>query len=507
MKKIIFLLAITLGALPVFSQTSIENFGMAINTRYSEFRPTVSYDGRSIYFTRQGDPENLDNFQAVWYSSVDDEGHWLSPVECSSTINAQKDNSVFWTSADGNKILIRGAYENGKYVGRGFSFCTKTPTGWSPAKKLKIKGYPKISVDYNDGACLSSDEKHLFIYLSSDKNSHLNDIYVSHVNENNEWSYPVKIQEGISLDDYDETAPFLSFDNSTLYFSSDRPGGMGGYDIWMSKRLDDSWMHWSAPVNMGSTVNSAQWESYFSTDANGEYGYVSKNSNGKNSTDIFRIRLKNIPHTVSLWVNIVDANNDPMLNDISVICKEINSNDNNNIMPSNNDNGGAYMLKLNAGKKYCIQIHANGFDDIEDTVDLSNQIFDKEIHRNYFAHNNFVKKTPVTLLSKVWFGFAQSAIVDPNSIKELDKLSETLKANTDLQVSISGYTDNVGTREFNLTLSKQRAIAVKQYLISKGIESTRIMSDGIGESNPIGDNKTFKGRKKNRRVELKISNQ
>jgi len=220
--KPFILLALFVGSYSAFSQSSVENFGIAINTRFSEFRPTISYDGRSIYFTREGDPENTDNHQAVWFSSVDEKGNWLTPVECSSTINAQKDNSVFWTSPDGNKILIRGAYENGKYVGRGFSFCTKTANGWSAATKLNIQGYPKISVDYNDGACLSSDEKHLFIYLSGDKNSHLNDIYVSHVNEKNEWSYPEKIQEGISLEDYDDIAPFISFDNSTMYFSSNR---------------------------------------------------------------------------------------------------------------------------------------------------------------------------------------------------------------------------------------------------------------------------------------------
>lgn len=498
------LLAILLGSTTAFSQSSLENFGMAINTGYSEFRPTISYDGRSIYFTRQGDPENTDNHQAVWYSSVDQEGNWQTPIACTGTINAQKDNSVFWTSPDGNKILIRGAYENGKYVGRGFSFCTKTENGWSAATKLNIKGYPKISVDYNDGACLSPDEKHLFIYLSGDKNSQLNDIYESHVNEKNEWSYPVIIQEGISMDDYDEVAPFVSFDNTTMYFSSNRPGGLGGYDIWMSKRLDDSWMHWSAPVNMGSVINSSQWESYYSTDANGEFGYVSKTKLGSTTSDIFRIKLKDIQHAVDFYGNVFNASNHLKLNDVQFRIWRLTEKESEQINADITRGDFTYNFKLPTGCKYIVQVEVDGFGLVQDTVDATNNLFDNSIHKDYFVGKIQQQVEPISIYTKVLFGFSESSIKNKCMINELDRITEMIKSNAALHVNLVGYTDNVGPQEFNKKLSTERAAVVRQFLISKGIEPNRIEFEGRGENDPVGDNSTAAGRTINRRVEIRI---
>ena len=130
------------------------------------------------------------------------------------------------------------------------------------------------------------------------------DIYVSQLQDENSWSSPQKIiNDSISIDDYDEISPYVAADGVTMYFSSDRPGGRGGYDIWMTKRLDDTWLHWSNPVNMGDSINSNQWEAYFTMDARAEYGYFATTKNTLGSIDLCKIKLteKQKPKSVVLF--------------------------------------------------------------------------------------------------------------------------------------------------------------------------------------------------------------
>ena len=119
-------------------------------------------------------------------------------------------------------------------------------SGWSGPEGLNIKGYKQMSVDQYSGATMSNDGRTMILYFSEERNSFLNDRYVTRYNEEkDEWSRPERIAGEVSIDDYDEMSPFLASDGMTLYFSSNRPGGKGEYDLWMTRRQDDSWKSWS----------------------------------------------------------------------------------------------------------------------------------------------------------------------------------------------------------------------------------------------------------------------
>jgi hypothetical protein len=290
-----FCSSMLLAQAPV-EQTTIENLGKNVNSPFAELRPVISGDGKTLYFVVEGNPQNVnypvDNrAQDVWFSTLDITGTgWNKAEQFSAPVNSRTDNAIFWTSPDGSEILIRGAYENGQYYGRGFSFCQKTMDGWSDPKMLYIDGYQTMSQDIYDGATLSSDKKTLLLYMSEVKNSFLNDIYISRLQEDSIWSTPEKLMDSISLDDYDEVAPFIAYDDYTLYFASSRPGGYGGYDIYKTTRLDDSWTRWSKPVNLGKPINTLKSEAYFTLDIQGDYAYMATMT-ANNKTDIVKVQL------------------------------------------------------------------------------------------------------------------------------------------------------------------------------------------------------------------------
>ena len=295
MKNICFTLIASTLCVNISAQ-QLENLGKNVNSKFSEIRPTISADGNTLYYVLEGSPQNV-NFkkdkraQDVWYVTRVDDSTWSDPVHCPSPINIAKDNAVFWVSPDGNRLLLRGAFENGNYLGRGISMCNRTADGWTNPQRLQINDYAKMAVDNYAGASLSNDGKTLLLYFSEERNSNLNDMYVSHLLDDGNWSRPLKMGNVINLDDYDEISPFLASDNLTLYFASNRPGGKGFYDIWMTKRLDNSWTVWTEPVNMGAPINTEGWEAYFSIDAKGQYGYLSTSNKTFGGTDIARIKL------------------------------------------------------------------------------------------------------------------------------------------------------------------------------------------------------------------------
>jgi outer membrane protein OmpA-like peptidoglycan-associated protein len=515
----------------VFAQTTVENLGNLVNSAYHEVRPTISADGKILYFVVEGNPANSryktdKKAQDIWYAELDTDGKWKQAVHAGGAFNDQKENAVFWVAPDGNRLLIRGAYENGKYVGRGVSMVEKTASGWSQPQKLKIKDYDNMSRDIYSGAFLSNDGKTLLLYFSEEKNSFVNDIYVSRLTENDDWTRPESLGEAINSDDYDELSPSLAADNTTLYFSSDRPGGFGEHDIWMSKRLDDSWKKWSEPVNMGDTINTAKWDAYFALDANGEYAYLSTTQNSLGGTDLAKIKLNEAQRpkmVVLVYGQVFNAlTKQPM--DAKLFYDQIPGETNEGNSISSPD--GNYKLTLPYGKKYSIRASADNFFPVLDTLDIVKPGGYKEIHRDLYLYpvdsgrfaNNVrrdldslesglddkpLEEGNIVSVNNILFDFAK-AILRSESYPELDKVVRMLKANPTMQIELSAHTDKIGGYSKNLLLSNDRAYASREYLISKGISESRIKSKGYGEVKPIATNNTAEGRQLNRRVEFQI---
>jgi len=194
------------------------------------------------------------NAQDIWYSIREEDGSWSPAEHLNGAVNASQYNAVFWISPDLNTMLIKGAYMEGQYYGMGVSITRLQKNGeWSPPQMLRIRKFEKFAFTQQFGASMGQDGKTLLLYMSDKKNSYNNDIYVSFLEGGDIWTAPKSLGKKINLPDFNEMSPFIAADGVTLYFSSDRPGGfssdrpggLGMNDIWMSKRLDDSWTKWS----------------------------------------------------------------------------------------------------------------------------------------------------------------------------------------------------------------------------------------------------------------------
>ena len=234
-----------------------------VNTFRHEAAPVVSPDGKSLYFFVQNHPENTygkDDTQDIWVSRKDPQGVWSQAEHLSSPFNIHPSNQVFTILPDGN-IFIKGGKSKGE---KGFSIAN--PNGG--LTELDVKDFKKMNKGRFYGATMSADKKHIIMYFSERENSALSDLYASHLQSDGSYSQPVKMKLSTSTD---EVGPFIGPDQKTLYFGSARqaPGRQGGVDIYKSTLLDDTWMNWSEPVNLGKPINTAALDFYFTIDNEG----------------------------------------------------------------------------------------------------------------------------------------------------------------------------------------------------------------------------------------------
>ena len=506
------------------SKTVIENLGTNVNSGAAELLPVISADGKTLYFVRDGHSQNYST-QDVWYCERTADG-WNAATHPGEPLNFRGHPcSISNVSTDNNQLLIRGSYEDGEYTGSGLSVIEKNKKGaWKYPKRLEIVNFKKYSDlgSYNN-SFLTPDGKHLIFAFSDRSNKGNHELYVSHLTlkdkwqkpksikdftkfvgkalNNNTWTEPEKINP-LSLSDYNEFAPFMAADGITLYYSSDQPGGFGDQDIWMTRRLDDTWQNWSTPVNLGSSINTSAWEAYYTLDARGEDAYMTSNNNSHGGSDIVKIKLvtEMRPNPVVLISGKVynAKTKEPLASSIEYE----NLADGKNVgVAQSNPLTGEYKIVLPYGKNFGFMAYAEKFISVSDNLDLSTVAEYKEITRDLYLVPLEVGTT--IRLNNIFFD-VNKAILRPESYPELDRLAGIMTQNGKMQIELSGHTDNVGSDEANLKLSQERAAAVTEYLVSLGINGERIQSKGYGEGKPLSGNETEEGRQMNRRVEFTI---
>lgn len=481
-----------------------ENLGRNINTPYTEIMPFITADGKTMYFVRDDYPGNVGkdkDHNDIWYSKFNGTS-WTKAQNIGSPLNNEGHNFVIYATPDGNTLIVNGLYSAfGEPEGNGISITHKNSNNtWSVPKRIKIDNF------YNDDKyqnfAFTPDLQVMVLAIKRNDDTYgESDLYVSFRKADGTYSEPKNMGNVVNTDE-DEGTPFIAADGKTLYFYSEGHPGYGSGDIFMTKRLDNTWTNWSTPLNLGPNVNSSDWDAYFTLDAQGKYAYLVSSSNAIGEEDIFSIKLQKETQpepVVIVYGNVYDKKTK----------KPLSANINYNDLTANTDVGaassnpttGEYKIVLPCGKKYGFYAKKAGYIPWSDNLDLTEINEYQEIKRDLYLVP--IKVDEEIILNNIFFTRGKADLL-PSSYTELDRLVQEMKDNPKMEIEVQGHTNNIGDHDELVDLSVRRAEAVKRYLVEKDIDPNRISTVGYGPDRPIASNKIEAGRRKNQRVSFKI---
>ncbi len=471
-------------------QFELSSLGNAINTAVPEYFPSLTISGDEIVFTRL-----VNNRQEDFYTSKKIDGAWQTAVPLPGNINTANNEGASVISQDGDWLIFTGCNFSTGLGSCDLYISFKEGNIWSQPFNLG----PNVNTEFWESApSLSPDKRYL--YFSSNRPGGFggSDIYVS-IFDGKEFSKAVNLGPVINTPG-NESCPFIHADNSTLYFTSNGHLGYGGDDIFLSRRIGQN--QWAKPENLGYPINTIENEGSLFITADGVTAYyASDRGKGAGLLDIYTFSLRESmrPSPTSYVKGKVYDSLSHKSVPATVLLYSLETGALLNEYQT--DKNGNYLMTLPVGKDYAFNVRQKGYLFYSDHYSLkdaiSNQTFEKNIPLQP------LQKEATIHLKNIFFETNQYTLL-PSSEVELSQLVTLMKENPTLKIEISGHTDNVGNEQSNQVLSEKRAAAVVQYLQSAGIPQERMLFKGYGETMPIADNNTEEGRAMNRRTSVKI---
>lgn len=470
-----------------------------VNAFVMQYFPVLTADQQQLIFTRRMGGGPSDDEDLV-ISRKNAKGRWTEPESVSRNINSELNEGTSTISADGRKLIFTSC------VGRqGYGSCDlyesiRTGEEWTKPRNL---GPNVNSAEWESQPSLSADGRTL--YFVSDRRGGVGrrDIWVSYLNENGDWSRAKNAGRPINTM-YDEISPFIHVNNRVLYFASNGLVGFGGYDIFFSEK--DSSGAWTGPKNIGSPINNHEDQFSLFITSDGKKGYYSHEEvkdAGYTSSRIFEIEIpeENRIRYRSNYVKGVVREKEsqrPLAASIELInldTKETES------LVSSDSVSGNYLIVLTQGAEYALYVNKKGY------------LF-KSLNFNYSLLKDYepivldidlekASEGTIAVLENIFFDVDKYDLKE-KSVTELQKILRFLRENAFFRVEISGHTDNSGSVSYNMDLSQKRARSVLEYLVKNGIDPSRLVPKGYGATKPIAENATEEGRQKNRRIEFKV---
>ncbi len=496
----------------IASGITVEALDENVNSEYKELNPLLSPDGKTLYFGRQNHPGNMggaSDREDIWYSELDADGNWTLARNLGSQFNNASPNFINAMTAtpDGKSVVmvLGNKYVDGKNrMEAGVSISSNVGGQWSRPVGLNIINDYNLSEKAN--YFLANNRKTLIMSVQRRDTRGDRDLYVSFMRDDSVWTEPLHMGNVINTIT-EESAPFLAIDDKTLYFSSRGFSGFGQADVYVSKRLDDSWTNWSEPENLGPTINSPLDDLFFNIPAKSDYAYFSRGVSETN-TDIFRVSLP-IMKSPEPWATVagklVDAKTGKPLA-AKIVYERLPDGADLGIAQSEPETG-TYEIHLPGGQLYGIRAEATDYISESQTLDLRELKADTKIDASFTLRPIQVvpiAEEAVVRLNTIFFDFAK-AVLKPEAFPELERVVKLMNDRPAMIIEIGGHTDNVGSDGFNQKLSERRANAVMKFFLSKGIDTGRITAVGYGEKRPLVSNDDEKdGREINRRVEFRI---
>jgi len=484
-------------------QVRKKNIGKNINSQWSDLAPVISADGRTLYFARSNHPENVPpiNNNDIWYSILDDNDEWILAQPIGMPLNNDSANFVISVSPDGNSLLVAHTYNpNGSPAGGGISISRRIAKGWSTPKAQKIENYYNLA---NFGEfSLSPDGKVLVMAIEREDTRGVKDLYASFRTSKGMWTQPVNM--GVDVNTIGtELGPFIAADGLTMYYSSNGLPGYGNQDIFITRRLDSTWLHWSEPENLGPYVNGRDFDAYYTVSARGDYAYlVSSDGTSFGLEDIYTIKLPQAARpkpVVLVSGKVLNAKSKAPI-EAEVLYEFLPSGVEAGLARSN-PSDGSYKISLPVGSDFGFRAEAEGYYAVSEQLSTKSLKEYSEITKDLFLAP--IEAGEAIRLNNIFFDFGKAEL-RPESFPELLRLVRLLQEHPNVSIELGGHTDNIGNDEANQSLSEERVGAVRNYLIEQKIAPKRMKAVGYGKKYPVASNETEEGRQINRRVEFTI---
>jgi outer membrane protein OmpA-like peptidoglycan-associated protein/tetratricopeptide (TPR) repeat protein len=490
-----------------------KNLGQGVNSERREYFPSITVAEDMLVYTVQIG-NDMRNAQEDLYFSIKTDGVWGKgqPVPNVNTLDNEGAQAI---SADG-KLLVFTACNRPSDFGSCDLYYSKriSATEWTKPKNI---GQPINSAAWESQPSVAPNGDAIY-FARGAQGAGQKDLYVSYLQPDGRWGKPEPLTEINTT--YDETAPCIHPDGKTLYFASNGYAGMGSFDLYMSRKGADG--KFSKPVNLGYPINSNKAEESIVVSLKGENAFISSDRDGGYGLlDIYGFTLppavRPLPVTYTQIV-VRDAITKKVINGAKLDI--INLTTETTFFSASTDREGEVLACLPLGEDYAANIQRTGYlfhsEQFELKADLASDkpyLLTIYLQNIPSKENTLVSKNDSTplrrpiVLKNVFFN-TNSAELRPISKTELDQLKKMLDENPNMRIQISGHTDSDGDDAKNQLLSENRAKAVRNYLIEKGIVATRLEAKGYGETQPIDSNDRPEGRARNRRTEfLVLSNQ
>ncbi len=478
-----------------------ENLGDSVNSDYYEHWPSLSVDEKKLFITvllpvNKDQPVSFVNGQEDFFYATWEGNYWSERQNLGKPINTGDNEGAQSVTADGRTLFFTGCNRPD-----GYGLCDIYTSRWE-------NGQWSVPVNLGEAVNTYHSEKHpsisadgRILYFTSNRPGGKGeyDLYRS-VKTGNGWSNPENLGDSINTTAV-EQSPFIHPDQQTLYFSSHGWTGMGAGDIFISQRKDSG--SWSTPRNLGYPINTHNDEIGLIVNARGNKAYYASNRKSGTDTDIYTFDMpeKVRPVPVSyISGRVFDARN---YRGLEATFQLIDLENGRLVMESASQPGeGSYLISLPANRQYAFNVSHPGYLFYSDHFSLGG---------TYTNLDPFEKNIPLQpietgknmVLRNIFFDL-ESATLKKLSRVELNKVVQFLEQNAGVVIEISGHTDSTGTDAFNQELSRERAESVASYLVQSGIDSSRIETAGYGDSRPLATNETEQGRAQNRRTEMTV---
>ncbi len=507
---------------------SIVNMDTSINTQFLDYGPVINIDESIMFFSsrrpesigRKQSEVDLMSYEDIYYSEKKD-GAWQKAENIGKPVNTKFNDGVVGIAPDGNTLIMYRDKNGGDLY-----YSELHGDKWDEPKPFPE---PVNSKYQESSASFSASGKRLFFVSDRPGGYGEKDIYYCDIDDKGNYSKARNLGSKVNTEG-NEIGVFAHADGKTLYFSSKNHEGIGDYDVYKVEYENHRWLN---PINLGYPINTPSPEVFFSIGASGRNAYYSSDrEGGLGKQDIYHItflgpakipvfsvgeQLIAINDAIYIEANIenkleiegslltllkgvvVDEDSNKPIEAII----ELIDNEEGKILATFNSNSvsGKYVISLPSGKNYGLAIYADGYLFYSDNFEIPEYEIYHEATRDVRLQK--VKVGSKVDLRNVFFAYNKSDVSNASKV-ELDRVISMMNKYSNLSLKIDGHTDNIGSAGFNNKLSLQRAKAVVNYIVAKGISKDRFTYNGYGFSKPKATNATAEGRKLNRRCEIKI---